>query len=76
LNAKPNRTTVSRQVGDNGSQPTLVGFMVACSVLGIRQIFASYNNPKGNADTEGVMRTIKEDLVWPNDFESPFEFIS
>jgi transposase InsO family protein len=34
---------------------------------------ASYNNPKGNADTERVMRTIKEDLVWPNDFDSPFE---
>jgi transposase InsO family protein len=60
-------------VSDNGSQPTSVGFMAACSVLEIRQIFASYNNPKGNADTERVMRTIKEDLVWPNDFESPFE---
>jgi len=47
--------------------------MAACSVLGIRQIFASCNNPKGNADTERVMRTIKEDLVWPNDFESPFD---
>ena len=22
----------------------------------------------GNADTERVMRTIKEDLVWPNEF--------
>jgi transposase InsO family protein len=60
-------------VSDNGSQPTSVGFMAACSVLEIRQIFASYNNPKGNADTERVMRTIKEDLIWPNDFQSPFE---
>jgi hypothetical protein len=49
------------------------GFIAACSVPGIKQIFASYNNPKGNADTERVMRTIKEDLVWPNDFESPFD---
>ena len=47
--------------------------MAACSVLGIRQIFASYNNPSGNTDTERMMRTIEEDLVWPNDFESPFE---
>jgi len=47
--------------------------MAACSVLEIKQIFASYNNPKGNADTERVMRTIKEDLVWPNDFDSPFD---
>ncbi len=60
-------------VSDNGSQPTSVGFMAACSVLEIKQIFASYNNPKGNADTERVMRTIKEDLIWPNDFQSPFE---
>ena|GEM_PF-6434665 len=39
----------------------------------ISYVIASYNNPKGNADTERVMRTIKVDLVWPNDFESPFD---
>jgi putative transposase len=60
-------------VSDNGSQPTSVGFMAACNVLEIKQIFASYNNPKGNADTERVIRTIKEDLIWPNDFATPFE---
>jgi transposase InsO family protein len=60
-------------VSDNGSQPTSVGFMAACNVLAIKQIFASYDNPKGNADTERVIRTIKEDLVWPNDFATPFE---
>ena len=60
-------------VSDNGSQPTSVGFMAACSVLGIKQIFASYDNPKGNADTERVIRTLKEDLVWPNDFQTPME---
>ncbi len=48
--------------------------MEACSVLEIRQIFASYNNPKGNADTERVIRTIKEDFVWIKEFSSPFEF--
>ena len=47
--------------------------MAACNVLEIKQIFASYDNPKGNADTERVIRTIKEDLVWPNDFSTPFE---
>jgi len=60
-------------VSDNGSQPTSVGFMAACSVLEIKQIFASYENPKGNADTERVIRTIKEDLVWPNEFATVFE---
>ncbi len=61
-------------VSDNGSQPTSKIFMEACSVLEIRQIFASYNNPKGNADTERVIRTIKEDFVWIREFSSPLEF--
>lgn len=60
-------------VSDNGCQPTSVNYMAACNVLGIKQIFSSYNNPKGNADTERVIRTIKEDLVWPYEFGSPFE---
>jgi len=41
----------------------------------IKQIFASYNNPKGNADTERVIRTIKEDFIWVREFTSPSEFI-
>lgn len=61
-------------VTDNGCQPTSERFMKTCSELKIRQIFTSWNNPKGNADTERVMRTIKEDLVWPNDWENPFDF--
>jgi|ETNmetMinimDraft_2_1059921.scaffolds.fasta_scaffold18452_2 hypothetical protein len=48
--------------------------MEACSVLETKQIFTSYNNPKGNADTERVFRTIKEDFVWVREFSSPFEF--
>jgi putative transposase len=63
-------------VSDSGSQSTSVRFMAACSVLGIRKIFAGYDNPKGNAETERMIRTIKEDLVWPNDFGSPFELQS
>jgi len=38
--------------------------------LGIRQIFTTYNNPKGNADTERVIRTIKEEVIWINEFTS------
>lgn len=63
-------------VSDNGSQPTSHNYMRVCSVMEIKQIFASYNNPKGNADTERVMRTIKEDFVWTRDFLSPDEFIN
>lgn len=61
-------------VSDNGSQPTSESFMRACSVMEIKQIFASYSNPKGNADTERVIRTIKEDFIWVSDYSSPVEF--
>lgn len=61
-------------VSDNGSQPTSHKFMQACSVMEIKQIFTSYNNPKGNAETERLIRTIKEDLVWIREFSSPAEF--
>ena len=63
-------------VTDNGCQPTSQTFMKTCSDLGIKQIFTTWNNPKGNADTERVMRTLKEDLVWPFDWNSPFQFQS
>lgn len=38
------------------------------ATLDIEQIFCSYDNPKGNADTERVMRTVKEELLWLNEF--------
>ena len=61
-------------VSDHGCQPTSTAFFKACSELGIQQIFASYSNPKGNADTERVIRTLKEDLVWPREFDSIADF--
>lgn len=61
-------------ITDNGCQPTATSFMKACSALRIRQIFTTWNNPKGNADTERVFRTLKEDLVWPNEWSLPFDF--
>jgi len=60
-------------ISDNGSQPTSRKFMEECSVLEIKQIFTCYNNPKGNADTERVIRTIKEDLLWLREWETPYE---
>jgi putative transposase len=57
---------------DNGCQPTSVAFMRACSTLGIHQAFTSDNNPKGNADTERVMRTLKEECLWLQEWTSPF----
>jgi len=60
-------------MSDNGSQPTSVGFMKSCHEMDIHQAFTSYNNPKGNADTERVFRTTKEELLWLKEWTSPFE---
>lgn len=57
-------------ISDNGSQPTSVSFMRDMRTLGIEQIFTSYDNPKGNADTERMMRTIKEEIIWLHEFSS------
>lgn len=61
-------------ISDNGCQPTSQRFMMNCSLLGIKQIFTTWSNPKGNSDTEHVMRTLKENLVWTYDWDNPFAF--
>jgi putative transposase len=40
------------------------------ALLGIKQIFTYYDNPKGNAKALRVIRTIIEELTWLNEFES------
>jgi len=60
-------------MSDNGSQPTSLSFMNACSNLEVQQVFTSYNNPKGNADTERMIRTMKEELFWLREWESERE---
>ena len=60
-------------MSDNGSQPTSIRFMKACSSLEVHQAFTSYNNPKGNADTERMMRTMKEELLWLREWSSATE---
>jgi putative transposase len=62
-------------MSDNGSLPTSVVFMQACRNLGIHQAITSYNNPKGNADTERVFRTTKEELLWLREWTSLFELV-
>lgn len=59
-------------VSDNGCQPTSSAFMKACSQMGIKQLFTSFNNPKGNAETERVIRTLKEEISWPNEWDNGF----
>jgi putative transposase len=59
-------------MSDNGCQPTSLAFMKACHTLGIQQAFTSDNNPKGKADTERMMRTLKEECLWLSEWTSPF----
>jgi len=47
--------------------------MKACSNLEVEQAFTSYNNPKGNADTERMIRTMKEELFWLREWENERE---
>jgi putative transposase len=59
-----------RLVSDNGCQPTSNAFHNYCCETGIEQVFTSYNNPKGNAETERMMRTMKEELLWLKDWKN------
>jgi putative transposase len=63
-------------MSDNGCQPTATAFMRACGTLGILQAFTSDNNPKGNADTERMRRTLKEECLWLREWTCPFELIT
>jgi putative transposase len=71
------RTNLKKQlylISDNGCQLTSQRFMMNCSLLGIKQLFTTCSNPKGNSDTERVLCTLKEDLVWTYDWDNPFAF--
>ena len=63
-------------MSDNGCQPTAIAFMEACATLEIHQAFTTYNNPKGNADTERVMRTLKEECLWLRAWRCPLALVS
>jgi putative transposase len=63
-------------MSDNGCQPTSTTFIQTCATLGIQQAFTSYNNPKGNADTERVIRTLKEECLWLHEWTCPFTLAS
>lgn len=62
-------------MSDNGCQPTSISFMKACGTLDIHQAFTSYGNPKGNADTERFMRTMKEECLWLTEWTSYNELV-
>jgi putative transposase len=63
-------------MSDNGCQPTSLAFMRACTTLEIHQAFTSYNNPKGNADTERCMRTLEEECLGLQEWTCSFALVS
>ncbi len=68
-----NAETKLNLMSDTGSQSTSRSFMETCAGLGIKQAFTAYNNAKGNADTEPMMRTLKEELCWLQEWQSADE---
>ena|SRR5918996_4933818 len=63
-------------MSENGCQPTSLAFMRACATVEIHQACTSDNNPKGNADTERCMRTLKEACLWLHEWRCPFALAS
>ena len=53
----------------------MCGFICEMDTLGGEQTFAFYSHYKGNGGTEKVMRTVREELVWINEFRN-FEKIN
>jgi len=55
---------------DNGAQPCSKKFTEYLSSAGIKAQYTGYNAPDDNAFVERVIRTIKEEEIWPNQYDS------
>ena len=55
---------------DNGSQPCSKAFVQFLSARGVRGQYTGYNAPDDNAYVERVIRTIKEEEIWPNLYDT------
>ncbi len=63
--------TACRELGlvlrsDNGSQPCSKKFVEFLGAHGVQGQYTGYNAPDDNAYVERVIRTIKEEEIWPN----------
>lgn len=54
---------------DNGAQPCSKAFVEFLGRAGVRGQYTGYDAPDDNAYVERVMRTIKEEEVWPNQWD-------
>jgi putative transposase len=58
---------------DNGSQPCSKKFVEYLGKAGVRGQYTGYNAPDDNAYVERVIRTVKEEEIWPNLYDSVSE---
>lgn len=55
---------------DNGAQPCSKKFIEFMGRHGVKGQYTGYSAPDDNAYVERVIRTIKEEEVWPNGWET------
>ena len=55
---------------DNGTQFTSIHYRDVAADLGVKLSRTAYRHPDGNAFIERMFRTLKEEAVWPNEFDS------
>lgn len=55
---------------DNGSQPCSRHFVEFLGSRGVRGQYTGYDAPDDNAFVERVIRTIKEEEIWPNSYDT------
>ena len=58
---------------DNGSQPCSKKFVEYIGSTGVQGQYTGYNAPDDNAYVERVIRTVKEEEIWPNVYDTVFE---
>jgi putative transposase len=55
---------------DNGAQPCSKRFVEFLAQTGVRGQYTGYDAPDDNAFVERVIRTIKEEEIWPNSYDT------
>ncbi len=55
---------------DNGSQPCSKKFVEYLGSVGVKGQYTGYDSPDDNAYVERVFRTVKEEEIWPNEYDS------
>jgi len=55
---------------DNGSQPCSKKFVEYLGKTGVQGQYTGYNAPDDNAYIERVIRTVKEEEIWPNIYDT------